>query len=407
MLELCIARAVTGIGGGGMTSIVSILLSDIVPLQDRGIYQGHISIVYAAGTSLGGPLGGILADSIGWRWSFIGQIPLCVIAWLSVFFILDVPPPASFDFETSWAAKLRRVDFLGAATLIAAVIALLVGLDSGANRGWSHLLAIVPLALFPVLAAAFLFVEIKIASHPFAPGHVIFPRAMFACYAANFFGVAGQTGILFFLPLYFQAVLRKSSTESGLLLVPAMVASVVGALVGGVIMKKTGKYYWLTLWSFALLAVSVIPLGMSVKTRTIAPLEIGLVLCAAGAGAGLTTTLIALLANAATEDTAVVIASSYLFRSLGSSMGISISSAVLQQVLRDQLALRLPTDVAQDIEDNVRRNLEYIDKLPPVLADKVRASYQMATLGAFGPVAGYLVIALIATVWVREKSLKR
>ncbi len=68
MLQLCIARAVSGIGGGGMNSVVSILLSDIVPLRERGVWQGYLNIIFAAGTTTGAPLGGMLADSIGLRW---------------------------------------------------------------------------------------------------------------------------------------------------------------------------------------------------------------------------------------------------------------------------------------------------------------------------------------------------
>lgn len=68
MAQLCIARAVAGIGGGGMTAVVSILITDIVPLRERGIWQGYINLIYAVGTSTGAPLGGLLADSIGWRW---------------------------------------------------------------------------------------------------------------------------------------------------------------------------------------------------------------------------------------------------------------------------------------------------------------------------------------------------
>lgn len=68
MGQLCVARGIAGIGGGGMNSVVSILISDIVPLRDRGLWQGYINVIFASGTSTGAPLGGILADSIGWRW---------------------------------------------------------------------------------------------------------------------------------------------------------------------------------------------------------------------------------------------------------------------------------------------------------------------------------------------------
>lgn len=71
MAQLCAFRALSGIGGGGMNSVVAILLSDIVPLRDRGIWQGYINIIFAAGTSTGAPLGGIAADYLGWRWYVI------------------------------------------------------------------------------------------------------------------------------------------------------------------------------------------------------------------------------------------------------------------------------------------------------------------------------------------------
>lgn len=93
-----------------------------------------------------------------------------------------------------------------------------------------------------------------------------------------------------------------------------------------------------------------------------------------------------------------MVACSYLFRSLGSSIGISTSVAVLQQVLRTQLASRLPDgDAAREIEDRVRQSLDYIKELPPHLANQVRSSYQIATLGAFIPTVAYLVVAFLVT----------
>ena len=403
MVQLCVSRAVAGIGGGGMNSIVSILMSDIVPLRDRGVYQGYINIVYAAGTSTGAPLGGLLADSVGWRWSFMAQVPLCVLAWLAVYFVLDLPP---MDRD-HWLVKLRRIDFLGAFALILTVVALLVGLDSGSNNGWDDLMTIVSLALTPVLAAFFLFVEIKVASHPFAPGHIIFDKSLFAAYMVNFLASAGQLAVFFFLPLFFQAVQGMSATESGALLVPGMIGSVAASVGCGVIIKRTGKFYWLTVWSYALLIVSLVPITLSVWFNSTIMCIIGLVLGTIGAGAGITSTLIGLLANAAQTDSAVVIACSYLFRSLGSSIGISVTSAVLQQVLRDQLARRLTGDEAAEIEEKVRPSLEVIKELPPYLAKQVRESYQIATLASFAPMFFFCAVAFVFCFWIKEKSLKR
>ncbi|KAK7402977.1 hypothetical protein QQX98_011253 [Neonectria punicea] len=354
MGELCAARAVAGVGGGGMNSVVSILLSDLVPLRERGVWQGYINILWAAGTSTGAPLG--------------GQVPMCFGAFLAVYLVLDLPP-VSHDH---WLTRMRQIDFLGAFTLIIAVVALLAGLDSGSNLGWSHKVTLVSLSLAPVLFALFVFVEIKVASNPFAPGHIIFDRSLFACYLANFFGVAGQLAILFFMPLFFQAVQGNSATQSGVLLVPGMIAGVLASLFSGWFIKRTGRFYWITVSGYGLLLFSILPLGLSVLFRSTGGEVLGLVITSLGAGCGITTTLVGLLANAAVEDTAVVIACSYLFRSLGSSIGISTSSAVLQQVLRAQLATRLPNgNEAHDIGDRVRQSLDYIKELPPHIADQV------------------------------------
>ncbi|KAK1640567.1 major facilitator superfamily transporter [Colletotrichum phormii] len=381
--QLCVARAIAGIGGGGMNSVVAILLSDIVPLRDRGVWQGYLNIIFAAGTSTGAPLGGLLADSVGWRWSFTGQVPLCVLAFLAVYFVLDVPRTD----HAHWREKVRRIDFLGAATLVAAVVALLVGLDSGSNNGWSSRLTVAALAATPVLFSVFVYVEMRVASHPFAPGHIIFDRSLFACYLANFFGIAGHIASIFFIPLFFQAVQGTSATLAGAAL-------------------RKGRYYTLTVLAYGLMVVAVAPTVAALYFRSSAGVVGGMALLALGGGAGITTTLVALLANAAARDSAVVVACSYLFRSLGSSIGISVCSSVLQQVLRTQLAARLSDgDEARRVEERVRESLDYIRELPPAVAGEVRSSYQVATLGAMVPMAALLVLAFGSTFFIKEKAL--
>ncbi|KAK2594116.1 hypothetical protein QQS21_008171 [Conoideocrella luteorostrata] len=405
MAELCISRAVAGIGGGGMNSVVSILISDIVPLRERGVWQGYLNIIFAAGTSTGAPLGGLLADTIGWRWSFLGQAPLCCIAWLAVYFVLDLPRPS----QDHWLLKFRRIDFLGAFVLVLAVTSLLFGLDSGSNIGWSELATIVPLCLVPFFFAVFVLIEAKVATHPFAPAHIIFHPALSAGYLANFFGAASQFGVFFFIPLFFQAVQGLSATQSGVLLVPGMVAGVSSSLFGGWVIKRTGRFYGITVVSYGILALSLLPIALSVWLKTTVGETMGNIVNGLGGGCGITTLLIGLLANSSAEDTAVVVACSYLFRSLGSSIGISISSAVMQQTLRSQLAARLPSggDQAREIEDRVRESLDYIKELPPLLADQVRTSYRLAILGALVPTAVFAVAAFAVTFLVKAKALRK
>ncbi len=194
------------------------------------------SILLVPGRHLTLP-GGLLADSIGWRWAFIGQGPLCLIAFAAVALFLKLPKKE----DSHWRTKLRRIDFLGAIVLVAAVTCLLLGLDRGSNVSWSSPPVIAILALFVPLFAAFVAVEQKVATEPFAPGRVIFDRSLFAAYMCNATSMGGLFSVLFYLPLFYQAVDNMSASHSGLLLLPGVATGVVGSLLGGIIMQKTGK----------------------------------------------------------------------------------------------------------------------------------------------------------------------
>ncbi|KLU87502.1 multidrug resistance protein fnx1, variant [Magnaporthiopsis poae ATCC 64411] len=406
MNQMIIARAIGGIGGGGMNSVVSILLTDLVPLRERGLWQGYINIIFALGTSTGAPLGGLLADSVGWRWSFIGQAPLCLVAFVAVYVVLKLP---RVD-HSHWGEKLAKVDFPGAACLIAAVFCLLLALDSGPNQGWGETSTVVSLAVSLVLFAAFILVEIRFASHPFAPGHIIFDRSLFACYACNFFGTGGQMAVWFFLPLLYQGYYNMNAVQAGIMFIPGSIAGVCGSLSAGFVIKRTGHYYWLTVASHGMMLSSCVPLvlfsGLLTDSKT--GTTVGLALMSFGIGAALTATLVALISNAAREDTAVVIACSYLFRSLGSAIGVSLMSALLQQVLRMELAARLgDADGASEIEERVRESLDFIKELKPELARVVRECYRIAVSAVFGGNAVPLGLAFIAAFYIREKRVSK
>ncbi|KAL3494914.1 major facilitator superfamily domain-containing protein [Aspergillus germanicus] len=404
--QLIAARVFQGIGGGGMTTVVSILLSDIIPLRDRGVWQGVINIIYATGSGIGAPLGGILSDYIGWRWAFIAQFPLCIIAFTAVSIMLDLPAPE----DSHWKTKLRRIDFPGAIVLIGAVLGFLVGFDRGSNVSWTMPLTIVSLSVSAFLFALFVIVEIYYATEPFAPGHIIFDRGFVAAYGCNFFSFGGWLSGLFYLPLYFQAMDGVSATGAGLRLLPCICAGVSGSLFSGFVMRWTGKYYWLTVIGYTslTLGLTVIFLFSGGITDSLLPILLGTIACAFGNGIGVTTTLISLISNATPEDQAVVTACSYLFRSLGSVIGLALSSTVVQQVLRGRLreALRDSKDIDR-IVDGVRQSLDFIKTLDPDVAKTVRDCYGWATNKGFGFLIGVVFFAFVSSLFIRERSLSR
>lgn len=199
-----------------------------------------------------------------------------------------------------------------------------------------------------------------------------------------------------------------SAARAGLLLLPCIVTGVCGSLFGGIYMKKTGKYYWITVVAYSnfLVGVAVILLSAGVIKDSIPVMVVGTTIAAPSIGTGVTTTLIGLIANAKHEDQAVATACSYLFRSLGSVFGISMCATVFNQTLRKTLEAALSGDEnAKEIADRVRSSLAYFRSLDPELREIVRQCYSKSTRAAL-TVSLVLVMGSTLSAWfIREKKL--
>lgn len=189
----------------------------------------------------------------------------------------------------------------------------------------------------------FVYFERYIAAEPFVPAHIVKESTIFSSSMANFFSFAGYMAVLFYIPLYYQAVTSLSAGESGLRIVPAIVGGVSGSLFGGVMMQKTGKYKHLTVYAYSLFTLGSIPIFLftGVAGTSAFVISAGLIAMGFGNGIGVTSTLIAVIATAGSEEQAVATAVSYLFRALGMVTGVSVSSMLVQASLRRELSRTL------------------------------------------------------------------
>ncbi|KJA21585.1 hypothetical protein HYPSUDRAFT_67708 [Hypholoma sublateritium FD-334 SS-4] len=403
MTELVASRAFAGIGGGGMQTIVSIIMSDVVPLRQRGTWQGVLNIVFATGNTVGASLGGYLADTIGWRWSFLIQVPITLIAILAVSLSLHLPKVESGDF----VAKLKRVDFGGAISLVLTVFFLLFALDRGGNVSWSDHYTTGSLVAFGICFMAFAFIEMELASEPFAPRRIIINRSLIASYLVNFFGIASAFTMLFHLSLYFQAVQGQSASRASMWLIISVIGGLSGSLGGGLIMQATGKFYVLTVLGYVALFVGsvIVTLTSGIVVASSIGIAIGIVISSVGNGSGITTSLISLIANAGQADQAIATAVSYLFRSLGSVVGLSVGSTLVQGTLRSALQRRLSGEDVDEIIKRVRESLKYIDELNSTTQAAVRSSYAEAIHVTFCFSVAMAACGLLASIFIKEKSL--
>lgn len=305
--------------------------------------------------------------------------------------------------------RLGHIDFLGAFLLIIATSSLLVGLDRGSNTSWTSTMTMSLIGASLPLYILFMVVE-HYVQYPFAPSSIIFNRLLSPPLICNFFSFAGYMGMIFYVPLYFQAVSGFTSAEAGLLLIPSIIGSVTGSVGGGIIMQRTGKYLWLTLFGYSMMVLGLggVFLCSGILVTSTVGILISFSISGLGGGIAVTTTLIALVACADPSDMAIVTACSYLFRSLGSAVGVSLGAAVVQQRLRNLLAEMLGDgDETDKIVKGVRESLEYLEKLTPEVREVVRQCYQKAVSTSFGLASLVLVASVLSGLFIVERKLSR
>jgi MFS family permease len=210
---------------------------DLVPLRDVAYWQAFLNVAATIGRSLGGPVGGWLADTIGWRWSFFGQTPFFLIAILLGWIFL---PGRQHRVERRDELKaLSRVDFLGTFLLAALILTFLLPLEIGGVKvPWTHPLIFSLLGTSVVLVVLFGITEEYWAKDPIFPLLLLKHKDVVLSYLIMGLQVAAQLGLMFSVPLYFQVTERASNTVAGAHLFPAVAGNAVGGIMSGVLIKK-------------------------------------------------------------------------------------------------------------------------------------------------------------------------
>jgi MFS family permease len=387
-------------GGGGLMAISTFVASDLVPLRKRGVIQGVGNLCYGAGAGVGGLFGGWVNDVWGWRVAFLAQVPLIVISGIIVFFVVDVPA------KKSDKSKLSRVDFLGSATLVVTLVLLLLGLNSGGNVvPWSHPLVLTTLPLATVSLGLFIYVEARIATEPVIPVRLLLNRTVAASCLTNWFATMGVYMVLFYAPIYFQ-VRGLSTTQAGIRIIPQSIGVSVGSLLSGVIMNKTGRYKALGIFLLSLFTLGC-GLMASLDLNTPEwPELIYVFFIGAGYGGMLTVCLLAVISAVSHDQHSVITSATYAFRSTGSTIGITIGSAVFQNILKMGLWDRFGSAPgAADTIGRIRDSLDELKHLPDGWRDGVLEIYMHALRGVFLTALGVAVLALVTSCFMRQHVL--
>ncbi|KIM91030.1 hypothetical protein PILCRDRAFT_160549 [Piloderma croceum F 1598] len=406
MEMLIAARAIAGMGGGGMMTVASITVTDLIPLKDRGLYQGLANILFGLGAGIGGPLGGWINDSFGWRAAFLLQTPILIFSFILVALKVNIELPFEVQNQSLYD-KLRRIDFFGSLTLVGTVGCLLLGfsLKTTEELSWSNPLIWGLFVTSGVSGVLFILVETRWAPYPVMPLHLIRQRTPLAVSLSNFICSISAYSTLYNVPLYFTAVRLTSSSNAGLHLLPHSIALSVGSVFAGWMMRRTGKLYALTVASALLTVIASVLIILWNENSSPIHLWGDIVPQGFGMASMITTTLIAMIASVTKEDMAVATGITYLFRTTGQVLGVSLSGAILQAVLIKTLQERIRGPGSAEVIDRIRHSTDVIHTLNPRLQQAAVDSYADALRVIFIFQAACNVLSLLACLPIQEHDL--
>ncbi|KAL0575837.1 hypothetical protein V5O48_006127 [Marasmius crinis-equi] len=366
--QLIVFRAVAGAGGGGIISLMQIIISDIITLRERyvfvrgfficlwndvvgsrGKYQGIVGVVAAVGYTVGPILGGALAQKVSWRWCFWITIPLSLLASVVVLFVLPLKP-----VEGDMRRKLLAIDYLGAfLTLASSTMIILPLVWGGVTFPWGSAVVLAP--LFSGIFVVFLFClwEWKGAKLPIVPMYIFKHSTVCGVYIVMFVNGFWFFSALYYLPQYFQVVFGYSPIRAGTFLIPVVISQMVASWVSGMIVSRTGYYRAIVNTGFALLAIASGCMSTVTSRTPKAVLVLYMILSGCGGGMTMQTTTVAAQASVARKDMSVVTAIRNFMRNVGGALSLAVAGTMINNALRASMkSLLLPQSTISEIIDD-------------------------------------------------------
>jgi len=406
MYMLAVFRAIQGLGAGGLMSLALTIIGDIVPPRERARYQGFFMAVFGTSTVIGPVLGGVfsgqdtLAGIDGWRWVFLINVPIGIIALFVVAKVLNVPH----------RPRKSRVDWFGGIALAIAVVPLLLVAEQGRDWGWGSTGAVLCYAVAAFGVVLFLFVEYVMKDAALIPLR-LFKNATFsvAILGGVIVGVA-MFGGLSMIPQYYQVVRGYSPTASGLLMIPLVLGIMSGSMISGQITARTGRYKFLPVTGTALITVGMVLFATLIKydSPLWQPLVFSLVI-GLGLGGCMQTLIIAVQNAGPRSDMGVSTAAATFFRQIGGTLGVAVFLTILFNALPGKLADAfggtLPAGMSGGA-DSLATNTSGIQSLPEAVKVPVLTGFTNSMVVVFWVGAAVALLACLVLMFMREIPLK-
>ncbi|MFI6209393.1 MFS transporter [Streptomyces sp. NPDC051041] len=399
---LITARAIQGLGAGGLSALAQIIMAAMISPRERGRYSGYLGATFAVAT-VGGPLlGGVITDTswLGWRWCLYVGVPFALIALVVLQKTLHLPLDK----------RKVKVDWAGAFFVTAAVCLLLIWVTFADDKyDWLSWQTYVMVGGAIVLTLIFVLVEAK-AAEPIIPLRLFKNRTItLASVASLFVGIAMFAGTVYFSQ-YFQLARDKSPTMSGVMTIPMIGGLFVSSTVSGQIITKTGK------WKGWLLAGGVLltaGLGLLGTMRYDTPYwHIALYMALMGLGVGMMMQNLVLCTQNQVAPSDLGAASSVVtfFRSLGGAVGVSVLGSVMSTRIshyaEDTIGSLSPQQQAAAAKAMGSGQIPDMDLLPAPIRTWLESAYGHGIGDIFLYVAPIAFLAFLVTLFIKEVPLR-
>ena len=404
---IIIARAIQGVGGGGMMVLAQAIIADIVPARQRGKYMGMMGAVFGLSSVLGPLLGGLFTDGPGWRWALWFNVPVAVIAIAISLFALHIP-------KRGTGAKL---DLWGTVFMAGFATSLILFITwGGKDYAWGSATIIGLIIATVAFAALFVFAESRAAA-PLIPLELFKSRNFVLCSSAGVIVGIVMLGTLAYMPTYIQMVHGMTPTKAGLMMVPMILGMLPTSITVGIVVSKTGRYKWYPVIGMLVTALGLFLLGGLEAHDGL--VHLGLVLYVFGFGIGMAMQLLVLMVQNSFPVSMVgtATASNNFFRQIGMSVGSAVVGSVFTSRLQDHMAERVPSALqslgnqAQEYTSmfsggNHSLTPALVDSLPGALHEAIISSYNDGLVPIFTVLVPFAIIASGILFFTREEKLK-
>ena len=393
---LIAARAIQGLGGGGLIILSQAAIADVVPARERGKYMGVMGGVFAVSSVAGPLLGGFFTEGPGWRWVFWINIPLGLLALAGAVLFLKLPRHSGRP----------RLDIGGMVLLAVATTCLVLFATWGGGKyAWTDPVLLGLIAGTLVTAAAFVAVERRTAE-PIIPMHLFRERNFVLTTLAGLLTGVAMFGALGYLPTYLQMVFGVDATRSGLLMVPMMGTMLVTSVLAGQAVSRTGRYKWLPVAGSVIVAAAMGLLATLTSEQGV--WHVCLYIAVLGLGLGLSMQVLVLIVQNTfpLRQVGTATAANNFFRQIGATLGSGVVGSVFASRLAELMAERVPAAALEGGAGGANSlTPAVVASLPQALQDPIVTSYNDALTPIYLWIMPLGLLAAAVLCFVAEKPL--